>query len=55
MVWSRENRDEYAKLSQLIEKEGSVEEWKDGRQYRYLTIGQFKYWHMHPVINRAKA
>lgn len=33
---------------------GVLEEWKDGRRYRYLAIGPFKYWHMYPVINRAQ-
>ena len=54
VVWSPETRDDCAKLLQLIEKEGVLEEWKDGRRYRYLAIGPFKYWHMYPVINRAQ-
>lgn len=53
-VRSPQTEDEYAKLSYRIAREGSLEEWQDGRQYRYLTIGPFKYWEMYPVINRAK-
>jgi integrase len=49
------NECEYAKLSDRIASEGSLEEWKDGRWYRYLAIGPFKYWQMGQVINRAKA
>jgi hypothetical protein len=55
VVRSLQNEDEYAKFSLLIAREGVWEEWKDGRRYRYLTIGPFKYWEMDPVINRAKA
>lgn len=55
VVRSPENEDEYARLSDRIASEGVWQEWKDGRQYRYLTIGPFKYWQMGQVINRAKA
>jgi hypothetical protein len=51
VVWSPQNRDDYARLSDRIAREG---EWKDGRQYRYFVIGPFKYWEMNPVINRAR-
>jgi hypothetical protein len=38
VVRSPENEDEYAKLSDRIAQKGSLEEWKDGRSYRYRTI-----------------
>jgi hypothetical protein len=56
VVRTRENEDEYAKLSNRITREGVWEEWKEnGRRYRYLAIGPFKYWQMGRIINRAKA
>lgn len=55
VVRSPENEDEYAKLSHRIASEDVWQEWKDGRQYRYLTIGPFRYWQIGQIINRAKA
>jgi integrase len=52
---TQENEAEYIKLGNRIGEEGVWEEWKDGRSYRYLTIGPFKYWQMGHVINRARA
>jgi hypothetical protein len=34
VVRSKENQDEYAKLSQRIAREGSREEWKDGESHQ---------------------
>jgi integrase len=57
-----ENNAEYERLFNLIAEHGIWEEWKDGRQYRYLYREGWKYWTMSPdditrctVINRAKA
>jgi hypothetical protein len=55
VVRSSANEEEFTKLANLIAANGSLEQWKDGRQYRYLDLGPFKYWHMYPVINRARA
>jgi integrase len=62
VIRSEKNNTEYEQLFRLIEQQGVWEEWKDGRQYRYLYREGWKYWSMSPnditrctVINRAKA
>lgn len=62
VVRSAANETEYVRLFGLIAQQGVWEEWKDGRQYRYLYLGGWKYWSMPDgdldksvVINRAKA
>jgi integrase len=56
VVWSAKNTAEYEALSERIAKEGVLESWRDGKQYRYWydPAGQWKYWEIHPVINRAR-
>ena len=49
-----ETETEFAQLANRIAAEGVLEQWKDGRSYRYLTIGPFRYWHLEPCINRAR-
>jgi len=62
VVRSAQNNAEYERLFNLIAEQGVWEEWKDGRQYRYLYREGWKYWSMSPeditqskVINLAKA
>jgi hypothetical protein len=63
VVPTPENNTEYVRLFNLIAEQGVWEEWKDGRQYRYLYRGDgWKYWSMPDgdldksvVINRARA
>jgi integrase len=54
IVRSAENYAEYKALSERIAREGTWETWKDGKRYQYLYLGDYKYWHLDPVINRAK-
>ena len=56
VVRSAKNNAEYQALSERIAKEGIMEEWKDGKQYRYWydPASNWKYWEVHPVINRAR-
>jgi hypothetical protein len=49
------NYQEYKALSERIAREGTWETWKDGKRYQYLYLGDYKYWHLDPVINRARA
>jgi integrase len=57
VVRSAKNNAEYKALSERIAKEGVLETWKDGKQYRYWydPASNWKYWEIHPVINRARA
>ena len=61
VVRSAENNAEYEQLFHRIALEGVWEEWKDGRQYKYLSLGGWRYWAMteditqSKVINRARA
>jgi integrase len=57
VVRSAGNKAEYQALSARIAKEGVLETWKDGKQYRYWydPASNWKYWEIHPVINRARA
>jgi integrase len=61
VVRTPENNDEYEALFHRITQEGVWEEWKDGRQYKYLSLGGWRYWSMteditqSKVINRARA
>jgi integrase len=61
VVRSAENNAEYEALFHRIAQEGVWEEWKDGRQYKYLSLGAYRYWTMteditqSKVINRARA
>jgi hypothetical protein len=57
-----ENDREFEALSDRIAEQGVLETWKDGRQYQYLYLGNYKYWAMpiggsdRPmIINRAQA
>jgi hypothetical protein len=58
-AWSTEDREKFMRLAEAIRVDGYDENFC-GRTYRYLNIGDFKYWTMDPVvqettlINRAK-
>jgi integrase len=55
VVRSAENYAEYKALSDRIAEQGTWETWKDGKRYQYLYLGDYKYWRIDPVINRARA
>jgi integrase len=57
VVRSAGNNAEYQALSERIAKEGIMETWKNGKQYRYWydPAGQWRYWEIYPVINRVRA
>lgn len=43
----------YQLLRDLIEKDGYVEHFK-GQAYKYYNIGEYKYWIIEHILNRAK-
>jgi hypothetical protein len=38
----------------LIDKEGYNKKWRDGKEYTYLKILDYKYWHFDIILNREK-
>jgi integrase len=60
VVRDAQNNIEYEQLFARITQEGVWEEWQDGRQYKYLSLGSWRYWAMtedlakSKIINRAK-
>ena len=48
------NPDFFDKMCKLIDEEGYVERWRDGKEYKYLKIGNHKYWHFDIILNREK-
>jgi hypothetical protein len=55
VVRKPENYAEYKALADRIAEQGVWETWKDGKRYQYLYLGDYKYWQIDPVINRARA
>lgn len=51
------NEKLFAALSEIISKEGKEEFFKLGAtkyKYRYFYLGQYRYWAIEDVLNRAK-
>lgn len=57
--WAPGSADEFTRLARKIFSDGADELW-NGKAYRYLYLGQFKYWSMDStpdsttLINRAR-
>lgn len=44
----------FDKMKKLIDQEGYDAPWRDGTIYRYLKIGDYKYWYIEDILNRDK-
>jgi hypothetical protein len=44
----------FDKMCRLIDSEGYNARWRDGKEYKYLKIGTYKYWHFDIILNREK-
>jgi len=54
-IFEKDNSELFPKLSVLIEKKGEDRRFRNtGKIYRYLVIGQYQYWRIGNILNRAK-
>jgi|ETN01SMinimDraft_4_1059930.scaffolds.fasta_scaffold217203_2 hypothetical protein len=53
-ITRKSNPDFFDKVCDLIDRNGYIKKWKDGKEYTYLKIGDFKYWHFDMILNREK-
>jgi len=53
-ITRKSNPDFFDKVCDLIDKNGYIKKWKDGKEYTYLKIGDYKYWHFDIILNREK-
>ena len=53
-IVEKSNPKLFDKICGLIDAEGYSEIWKDGKEYKYLKIGGYKYWHFDNILNREK-
>jgi len=47
-----DNLELFNKITKKIEKKGVDKTWVDGKTYRYLVIGDYKYWRIDNILNR---
>jgi hypothetical protein len=52
-IVSHQARDLYQAMGQLLAEHGYDQPFQ-GRTYRYLYIGAYKYWRIPPILNRER-
>lgn len=52
-ILRKDHPDLYSEISKMIKEKGYTKDFR-GTKYRYVDIGEYKYWCMGIILNREK-